>query len=67
MPKFIATLFIIAKARKQPKYLSKDEWMKIIYIYIHIYTHTHTHTYIKWNITHSQKESVQLSSVLSCV
>jgi len=69
MPKFIATLFIIAKARKQPKYLSKDEWIKIIYIYIytHIYTHTHTHTYIKWNITHSQKESVQLSSVLSCV
>ena len=28
MPKFIATLFIIAKARKQPKYLSKDEWDK---------------------------------------
>ena len=46
MPKFIATLFIIAKARKQPKYLSKDEWIKIIYIYIYTYIYTHTYTYI---------------------
>ena len=46
MPKFIATLFIIAKARKQPKYLSKDEWIKIIYIYIYIYIHTHIHIHI---------------------
>ena len=30
-PMFIATLFIIAKIWKQPKYLSMDEWKKKIW------------------------------------
>ena len=34
-PTFIAVLFIIAKCWKQPKCLSKNEWMKKLwYIYI---------------------------------
>ena len=38
---FIATLFIIAKISKQPKYPSTDD--KDI-VYTHTHTHTHTHT-----------------------
>ena len=30
-PMFIATLFIIARTWKQPKYLSADKWIKKIY------------------------------------
>ena len=55
-PKFIATLFTIAKSWKQPKCPPVDDWLKKmcfinIYIYIYIYTHTHTMEYysaIKW-------------------
>ena len=32
-PMFIAALFTIARAWKQPKYLSSDEWMKMWHIY----------------------------------
>ena len=31
---FIAALFTIAKTQKQPKCLSKDEWIKTLYIHI---------------------------------
>ena len=30
---FIAALFMIAKTWKQPKYLSTEEWIKMLYIY----------------------------------
>ena len=42
---FIAALFTIAKAWKQPKYPSTDEWIKKVW-YIYIYIHN-----IAWNIT----------------
>ena len=40
-PVFIAALFTIAKAWKQPECPSTDEWIKKMYIdtYIYIYTH----------------------------
>ena len=34
---FLAALFIIAKEWKQPKYPSKDDWIKKIYLSISIY------------------------------
>ena len=48
-PVFIAALFTIAKAWKQPECPSTDEWIKKMYIdtYICIYT--------QWNITQSYK------------
>ena len=42
---FIAVLFTIAKAWKQPKCPSTDEWIKMWSIYIYIYIFTHTHIY----------------------
>ena len=48
---FIGALFTLAKTWKQPKCLSRDEWIKrcgmyvCICAYIHTYMHTHTHTY----------------------
>ena len=44
---FIAAEFTTAIMWKQPKYPSRDEWMKMQYIYIH------THT--QWNITQPLK------------
>ena len=41
-PVFTAALFTIAKAWKQPKCLSTDEWIKKMW-YTHTHTHTHTH------------------------
>ena len=44
---FPAALFTIAKAWKQPKRPSTDEWIKelwCVYIYIYIYICTHTYT-----------------------
>ena len=49
-PLFIAALFTIAKAWKQPKCLSTDLWFKKT---SYIYTHTHIHIYC--NISHTQK------------
>ena len=31
LPMFIAALFTIAKTQKQPKCLSKDEWIKMMW------------------------------------
>ena len=52
-PNTIVALLTIAKAWKQPKCPSIDNWLKkMLYIYIyvyictHVYTHTHTHIYI---------------------
>ena len=42
---FTAALSIIAKTWKQPKWPSRDEWIKLWHIYIYIYTHT------QWNTT----------------
>ena len=43
-PTFIAALFTIAKTRKQPKYPSTDEWIKMCSVYI------------EWNTTQPEKE-----------
>ena len=60
-PVFIAALFTIAKAWKQPKCPSTDEWIKKIW-YTHTYTHTHTHTH-----THTQKyyTAIKMNKVIS--
>ena len=42
-PIFIATLFTIAKTWKQPKFPSKNEWIKKMW-HTHTHTHRHTHT-----------------------
>ena len=45
IPKFLATLFTIAKRWKQAKCPSMDEWTnKMKYTYMCVYTHTHVHT-----------------------
>ena len=43
---FIAALFTIAKAWKQPMCPSVDEQIKKMWFYIYTHTHTYTHTYI---------------------
>ena len=45
---FIAALSTIAKAWKEPKCPSMDEWIKktwCVCVCIHTHTHTHTHTH----------------------
>ena len=60
-PVFIAALFTIAKAWKQPECPSTDEWIKKMYIDTYIYTfvcvyiYVYIYMYIKWNITQSYK------------
>lgn len=41
---FIAALFTVAKAWKQPKCPRTDEWIRKCGACVHVYTHTHTHT-----------------------
>ena len=58
---FIGALFTLAKTWKQPKCLSRDEWIKrcgmyvciCAYIHTYMHTHTHTHTHTQWNTTRS--------------
>ena len=46
-PKFIAALFTIARAWKQLKYPSMEDWIKKMWhIYIYIYTHIYVYIYI---------------------
>ena len=54
IPLFIAALFTIAMAWKQPKYPLTDEWIKKIWC---VYTHAHTcmHTHTQWNTTQPRK------------
>ena len=48
-------LFTIAKKWKDPKYLSNDAQIKIMwwvcaYIWVHVYVHTHTLSQIPWSL-----------------
>ena len=62
-PNTIVALLTIAKAWKQPKCPSIDNWLKkMFYIYIYIYTHTYTHTHIY--ISHTYTHSMEYYSVI---
>ena len=51
---FTAASYTIAKVRKQPKYLLRNEWIKNMWykptrarVRAHTHTHTHTHTQVE--------------------
>ena len=61
-PLFIAAIFTIAKAWKQPKYPSTDEWIKIWYMYIYTHTQTYIYTYI---YTMKYYSAIKMNKVIS--
>ena len=64
-PLFIAALFTIAKAWKQPKCPSTDEWIKKIwYMYIHICTHTYIYIHI-YIYTMKYYSAIKMNKVIS--
>ena len=58
---FTAALFTLARAWKQLRCPSKDEWIDMLW-YTHTHTHMHTMKYYS-DIKRNKFESVEMSSV----